>query len=355
MSDITATLKYKFNNLKEYLKNSYSRSQIEAILVELSSLQSEAASYGLNFDILNLKENAEAKIKNFELEQNIDKIQTQEEEFLKSQRAIKLAKAEREIVQRIAALNNLHNEFIKDITKDTKRIEESNKRLDKIINKLEKENIIDHEELNRAILTHEEIFKLNQEHKVLNQNHKKITEEHKQAYKELNELNSAITNLTQQLQEKGLAPEKVKELKGELEFYQEMLKIYKPYVEQIENSKKILDQAIIKREKEQKINKEKIKKLGSDIKECYKKEPAKYLEAYEKYVALKNQCKAIETNGVVKNIEHHNKVINKINADKTKSLANKIREQIQVKDTNIGSLSPSRTPNNPTNNKTRGI
>ena len=355
MSDITATLKYKFDNLKEYLKNSYSRSQIETILIELSSLQSEAASYGLNFDILNLKENAEAKIKNFELEQNIDKIQTQEEEFLKSQRAIKLAEAEREIVQRIAALNNLHNEFIKDITKDTKRIEESNKRLDKIINKLEKENIIDHEELNRAILTHEEIFKLNQEHKVLNQNHTKITEEHKQAYTELNELNSAITNLTQQLQEKGLAPEKVKELKGELEFYQEMLKIYKPYVEKIENSKKILDQAIIKREKEQKINKEKIKKLGSDIKECYKKEPEKYLEAYEKYVALKNQYKAIETNGVVKNIEHHNKVINKINADKTKSLANKIREQIQVKDTSIGSLSPSRTPNNPTNNKTRGI
>ncbi|WP_347939063.1 actin-based motility regulator RoaM [Rickettsia oklahomensis] len=355
MSDITATLKYKFDNLKEHLKNSYSRSQIETILGELSSLQSEAASYGLNFNISNLKETAETKIKNFEVEQNFNKAQTQKEEFLKSQRAKKLAKAEKEIALKIAALNNFHNEFIKNITKDTKRIEKSNKRLDKIINKLEKENIIDHEALNHEILTHEEIFKLNQEHKVLHENHKKITKEHKQAHTELNELNSAITNLTEQLQENGLAPEKVKALKGELEFYQEMLKIHKPYVEQIENSKKVLDQEIIKREKEQKITKDKIKKLGSDIKERYKKEPAKYLEAHEKYVALKNQHKAIETDGVVKDIAHHNKVINKINAGNTKSLANKIRTQTQVKDTNIRSLSPSRTPNNHTNNKTRGI
>lgn len=349
MSDITATLKYKFDNLKEHLKNAYSRSQIETILGELGSLQSEAASYGLNFDISNLKENAETKIKNYEVEQAIDRARVQEEEFLKSQRAIKLAEEEKEITQRIAALNNFHNEFITNITKDTKRIEESNKRLDKIINKLEKENIIDHEELNREILTHEEIFKLNQTHKVLHENHKKITEEHKQAHTELNELNTAITNLSQQLQEKGLAPEKVKELKGELEFHQEMLKIHKPHVEEIENSKKILDQEIIKREKEHNINKDKIKKLGSDIKERYKKEPEKYLEAYEKYVVLKNQHKAIKTDGVVKDIEHHNEVINKINADKTKSLANKIREQTQIKN-NIGSLSPSHTP---TNNKTR--
>ncbi|KJV96523.1 hypothetical protein RPAAT24_0591 [Rickettsia parkeri str. AT len=179
MSDITATLKYKFDNLKERLNNSYSRSQIEIILGELSSLQSEAASYGLNFDISNLKETAETKLKNYEVEQSIEKARVQEE-FLKSQRAIKLAEEEKEIAQRIAALNNLHNEFIKNITKDTKRIEESNKRLDKIITKLEKENIIDHEELNREILTHEEIFKLNQAYKVLHKNHKKITEEHKQ-------------------------------------------------------------------------------------------------------------------------------------------------------------------------------
>lgn len=119
-----------------------------------------------------------------------------------------------------------------------------------------------------------------------------------------------------------------------------MLKIRKPYVEEIENSKKILDQEVIKREKEHNINKDKIKKLGSDIKERYKKEPEKYLEAYEKYVALKNQHKAIKTDGVVKDIVHHNKVINKINVDKTKSLANKIREQTQIKDSNIGSLSP---------------
>ncbi len=356
MSDITATLKYKFDNLKEHLKNSYSRSQIETILGELNSLQSEAASYGLNFDISNLKENAETKIKNYEIEQSIEKARVQEEEFLKLQRAIKFAEEEKEIAQRIAALNNFHNEFIKNITKDTKRIEESNKRLDQIINKLEKENIIDHEELNREILTHEEIFKLNQTHKVLHENHKKITEEHKQAHTELNELNTAITNLSQQLQEKGLAPEKVKELKEELEFHQEMLKIRKPYVEEIENSKKILDQEVIKREKEHNINKDKIKKLGSDIKERYKKEPEKYLEAYEKYVALKNQHKAIKTDGVVKDIVHHNKVLNKINVDKTKSLANKIREQTQIKDSNIGSLSPSCTPNiNAINNKTRGI
>ncbi len=62
MSDITATLKYKFDNLKEHLNNSYSRSQIEIILGELSSLQNEAASYGLSFDISILKENAETKI-----------------------------------------------------------------------------------------------------------------------------------------------------------------------------------------------------------------------------------------------------------------------------------------------------
>ncbi|MFV9900835.1 MAG: hypothetical protein AB8U27_01255 [Rickettsia conorii subsp. raoultii] len=356
MSDITATLKYKFNNLKEYLKNAYSRSQLETILGELSSLQSEAASYGLNFDISNLKENAETQFKNYEVEQSIEKARVQEEEFLKSQRAIKLAEEEKEIAQRITALNNLHNEFIKNITKDTKRIEESNKRLDKIINKLEKENIIDHEELNREILTPEEIFKINQTHKALHENHKKTTEKHKQAHTKLNELNTTITNLSQQLQEKGLAPKKVKELKGKLEFNQEMLKIHKAYIEKIENSKKMLEQEIIKREKEYNINKDKIKKLGSNLKERYKKEPEKYLDAYKKYVVLKNQYKVIKIDGIVKDIEHPNKVINKINVDKTKSLANKIREQTQVKDTNIRSLFPARTPNiKVTNNKTRGI
>ncbi|MCZ6902842.1 MAG: hypothetical protein O7C58_01235 [Rickettsia endosymbiont of Ixodes persulcatus] len=54
MYDITATLKYKFKNLKEHLKNSYSRSQIETILGELSSLQSEAASYGSNFGLMDI-------------------------------------------------------------------------------------------------------------------------------------------------------------------------------------------------------------------------------------------------------------------------------------------------------------
>lgn len=55
---------------------------------------------------------------------------------------------------------------------------------------------------------------------------------------------------------------------------------------------------------------------------------------------------------VVKDIEHHNKVINKINADKTKSLADKMS---QVKDTNVGSLTLSPTPNNSINHRTKRI
>ncbi len=39
-----------------------------------------------------------------------------------------------------------------------------------------------------------------------------------------------------------------------------MLKIHKAHVEKIEKSKKILDQEIIKHEKEHNINKDKIKK-----------------------------------------------------------------------------------------------
>lgn len=92
------------------------------------------------------------------------------------------------------------------------------------------------------------------------------------------------------------------------------------------------------------------------LKSVIKKNQKNYLDAYEKYLVLKHQHKAIKTDGVVKDIEHHNKVLNKINVGKTKSLANKIREQTQVKDTNTGSLSPTRTPNiKVTNNKTRGI
>ncbi|MGX6960924.1 MAG: hypothetical protein ACIPMY_07000 [Rickettsia endosymbiont of Pentastiridius leporinus] len=348
MSDIKNELQQKFSNLKEKFSTAYTRSQIDTILGELGTLQLEAASYGLNFDISALQQLAETKAKKFEVEQNIEKFQAREEEFLKAQRMQILADEEKEIAQRMAMLNHSYNEFIKNITKDTKRVEESNKRLDKTINKLETEGVVDHEELNREILTHEEIEELNKGHKKLYENHRKLTEEHKKIHAEVNELNTTIENLKQTLQKKNLTREKINELEQELKFNQEMLKIYKPCLEQAESNKRIADQEIIKREKERKKNKNKIEKLGSKIEECYKQEPEKHQESYGKYIALKNQYEAIETNGIVKNVSHHNKVLSNIKTDK-------VKKQATVKDS-IGNLCPSYTPNvNSINSKTRGI
>ncbi|QQV75646.1 hypothetical protein H6P87_01209 [Rickettsia tillamookensis] len=357
MSDITATLKYKFDNLKEHLKNSYSRSQIETILGELSSLQSEAASYGLNFDISNLKENAETKLKNYEVEQSIEKARVQEEEFLKLQRAIKLAEEEKEIAQRIAALNSYYNkEFIPKITKSIEKINEETTELKHTTNKLEKENVIAPDALNSHILTHEEILVQHKEHKELYEQQGKVNKEHESINAELGELNKEIENLNKELQKKNLTPTEIKDLKDELADYQEALKARKSRAEQLTKLKKTTDKEIAKYEVARKVRSDEIKKFGNAVKTRYEKDPEKFSEAYDKYKALKNQHKAIETDGIVKDTEHHNKVINKINADKTKSLADKMREQTKVKNNNVGSLSPSRTPNiNSTNNKTRGI
>ena len=348
-------LKQKFNNLNEKFKTVYSRSQVETLLGELNSLQNEALSYGLSFDISHLQKAAEVKVKNFEIEQSINRSQTQEEEFLQKQRLARLAEEEREITQKIATLNNFHNEFIQKINKDIKRIEKSNKRLDKIITKLEKENTIDHEELNREILTHEEILAQHQDHKQHYERQKIINEEYVLVSTELSKLNKEITNLKQQLQKKDLQPEDIEELQGELKLYQDILKVRKVYSEQLSKDKKENDQKIAKYEQNRIIKSDKIEKFGNKIKERYKKAPEKYLEAYEKYIALKNQHEAVGTNGIVKDVEHHNKVLTNINAYKTKTLADKMRKQTPVKGNNTRSLLPSRTPSNFYKQKMRGL
>jgi len=351
MSNVEKELKQKFDNLKEKFKIAYTRTQLETLLGELNSFQNEAAVYGLDFDISHLQESAKSKTKNFETEQNINISQNREEEFLKAQRAAKLAEEEKEVAQKIAALNNFHNEFITNITKDTKRIEESNKRLDKIINKLEKENIIDHEELNHEILTHEEILVQHKNHKEHYAKQKIINQEYESVSNELCKLDKEIIGLKQQLQKKDLNPEQIENLKEELTVYQELLKIHKPYLEQLSQNKRENNQKIDEYEKARKAQSDKIRKIGDNIKIHHEKGS----EAYNKYKALKNQHKAIETNGIVKDKEHHNKVLTNINIHKTKSLADKMKEQTQVNNTNIGSLTPSRTPNNSTNNKTRSL
>ena len=357
MADITATLKYKFDNLKEHLKNSYSRSQIETILGELGSLQSEAASFGLNFDISNLKENAETKIKNYEVEQSIERSRIQEEEFLKLQRVIKLAEEEKEIAQRIAALNRYHNqEFIPKITKSIEKINEETTEIKHTTNKLEKENAVTPDALDSHILTHEEILAQHKEHKQLYEQQSKVNKEHASIRSELGELNKEIENLHQELQKTNLAPTEIKDLKDELAHYQEALKSRRLRAEQLTKIKKATDKEVAKYETARKARGDEIKKFGNAVKARYAEDPEKFSEAYDKYKALERQHRAIEADGIVKDIEHHNKVINKINSGKTKSLADKVRRQSKIKNNNVGSLSPARTPNiNSINNKTRGI
>lgn len=351
MSDITNELKQKFNSLKEKFRNVYTRSQADMLLGELSALQNEAASYGLNFDISGLQQTLENKARNFEVEQSIDKLQANEE----AQKAEKLAEKERETAQKIAALNNFHNNFVTKIDKNLKQIQEHNSHIDHVLNKLEKEKVIDHEKLDAGILTHAEILSQHKDHKEVYEHHKRTNEEHICVHQELNELNKEITNLKQQLKQKNLPPEQINELKQELEFHQEMLKIRKPYAEQLEKAKKETDKKITEYEKARKVHGEKIEKLENAIKIHHERDPEKYSEAHKKYIALKNQHEAIETNGVVKDVDHHNKLLANINSTKNRSLADKMKEQITVKDS-IGSLCPSRTPfTNSTKNKTREI
>ncbi|WP_341792155.1 hypothetical protein [Rickettsia endosymbiont of Gonocerus acuteangulatus] len=352
MSDITNELRHKFNSLKEKFSNVYTRSQADMLLGELSTLQNEAALYGLNFDISGLQQTLENKAKNFEVEQSIDKLQANEE----AQKAAKLAEEERETAQKIATLNNFHDNFVTKIDKNLKQTQENNSHIEHVINKLEKEKIIDHEKLDAGILTHEEILSQHKDHKEFYEHHKRTNKEHICVHQELNELNKEITNLKQQLKQKNLSPEQINKLKQKLEFHQEMLKIRKPYAEKLEKAKKEADKKITEYEKARKVRGEKIEKLGNAIKIHHEKNPEKYSEAHQKYVALKNQHEAIETNGIVKDLDHHNKILGNINNTKSRSLTDKMKEQITVKDSIGGSLCPSRTPpNTSTNTKTRGI
>ncbi|XVN41258.1 MAG: hypothetical protein RCO49_01310 [Rickettsia endosymbiont of Argas persicus] len=115
------------------------------------------------------------------------------------QEEAQLAKAREEIAQKIAMYSKSHNEFITNISKDIKRIEKSNKRLDKVLDKLETKNIFDHEELHHEILTHEEILAQHKNHKEYYAKQEALDKEHKEANNKLQELNKEIANLKKQL------------------------------------------------------------------------------------------------------------------------------------------------------------
>lgn len=343
MSDIKNELQQKFSELKEKFNNVYTRSQIDTILGELGTLQLEAASYGLNFDISALQQAGETKAKNFEVEQNIEIFQAQEKEFLEAQRLQILAEKEKEFAQRMALLNHSHNEFTEKIDKNIKQLKEQDDHIDHVINKLEKEKIIDHEKLDAGVLTHEEISSQHKDHKEHYEHQNKINDLHTKVHEKLNGLDEEITNIKQQLEKKDLTPEKIHELKQALESQQEKLKKFKSQAENLNKKKKEADERINKYEKAREGRSEKIKKLGDTIKTYHGKDS----EAYNKYKVLKNQHKAIDNEGIVKDVELHNKVLTNIKADK-------IKKQATVTH-NIGSLHPSRTPNNSKDSKTRGI
>ncbi|HJD55306.1 MAG TPA: hypothetical protein LFW21_01365 [Rickettsia endosymbiont of Pyrocoelia pectoralis] len=343
MADIKNELRKKFSDLKEKFNNAYTRSHIDTILGELGTLQLEAASYGLNFDISALQQAGEAKAKNFEVEQSIDKAQKQEEEFLKAERLQILAEKEKEITQRMALLNHSHNQFIEKIDKNIKQLKEHDEHIEHVTNKLEKEKIVDHEKLEAGILNHEEIASKHKDHKEYYEHQNKINDLHTKVHEKLNVLNKEITNIKQQLQRKDLTPEKIDELKQDLESQQEKLNKFKSHAENLNKKKKEANERINKYEKAREVQSEKIKKLGDAIKTHHGKDT----EAYHKYKVLKNQHRAISAEGVVKDVNLHNKVLTNIKADK-------IKKQATVAH-NIGSLQPSRTPNNSKDSKTRGI
>lgn len=352
MLGINEIIKEKLNKLKAELENVYSRIQADYLLGDIKSLANEAAAFGITVDVSGLEKAVETKVKSFEVDKDIDKIQDQEEKLLAAKRLQELIQREEETQKKILELNNLYKNFEQNINKNIDWYKEKNKDLDKVTNKLKNEGVVDHDLLDRNLLSHEEIKEKHMRHKQIYADNEKVNAEYKQIHNELKGINHEIKKVKEQLKRKNLKPEEVKNLQDELAYNQEMLKIYMPLVEKINHVKKQSDKGVAEHETHKLAHQEEIEKLGKVIAAYHEKEPTKYQDAKEKHQALQNQHAAIMSNGVVKDIEHHNKVLNW-------QAASKIKKQIQGKEQGENyttTLSPSKTPSsNLPNSKTRTI
>ncbi|WP_342270153.1 actin-based motility regulator RoaM [Rickettsia endosymbiont of Orchestes rusci] len=353
MLSVNEIIKEKLNKLKAELENVYSRVQADYLLGDIKSLANEAAANGITVDISGLEKAVETKVKSFEVDKDIDKIQDQEEQILKAKRVQELIeREEKEAREKILKINNLYKNFKQNIDESIKKVEKENKDLDQITNKLKKENIVDHDLLNSRVLTHEEIKEQHEQHKQKYAYQTKVNEQHKQIHNKLENLNKNIKELKEQLKRKDITPEEAEKLQNNLAFQQERLKRHAPIVKEINELKNKTDKEVANYESHKYATQEKIKNLGKAITEL----PQKDQDTKDKHQALQNQYEAIIGTGVVKDIEGHNKILNKI---RTRQVASKVKEQIQGKEQREGYntiLYPSKTPsNNLSNSKTRTI
>ncbi|WP_341793247.1 MULTISPECIES: hypothetical protein [unclassified Rickettsia] len=353
MLSVNEIIKEKLNKLKTELENVYSRVQADYLLGDIKSLANEAAANGITVDISGLEKAVETKVKSFEVDKDIDKIQDQEEQILKAKRVQELIeREEKEAREKILKINNLYKNFKQNIDENIDWYKEKNKDLDKVTNKLKNEGVVDHDLLDSNLLSHEEIKEKHTRHKQIYADNEKVNAEYKQIHDELKGINHEIKKVKEQLKRKNLKPEEVKNLQDELAYNQEILKIRTSLAEKINHVKKQSDKEVAEHETHKLAHQEKIEKLGKVIATWHEKEPTKYQDAKEKHQALQNQHAAIMSNGVVKDIDHHNKVLNW-------QVASKIKKQIQGKEQGKNyttTLYPSKTPNsNLPNSKTRTI
>ncbi|WP_341790036.1 hypothetical protein [Rickettsia endosymbiont of Polydrusus tereticollis] len=351
MLGINEIIKEKLNKLKAELENVYSRIQADYLLGDIKSLANEAAAFGITVDVSGLEKAVETKIKSFEVDKNIDKVQDQEEQLLEAKRLQELIQQRQEIERRIAELSILRSNWkksknnFKESSKEVCSIlEKKSKELDSAINEENPELLSD--KLDKLILTLEIVEKKYKTYKQLEEDCKEVNERHKQLHHEAKVIEKAIKKLEKQFEKPGLTLEEAKKLQNTIKNYKEELNEYTSFIKEVNNEKKQIDEIVEQIKSEIKLTNQKTKDLKKRIEAI--KDPERKIELKKKYEVFKNQEEAIVNNGKVKDIEAHSEVLLQIRSKEMTQVANKMKDQIKIQageeKCNIGDLSPTLTP-----------
>ncbi|MCC8369180.1 MAG: hypothetical protein LN573_03830 [Rickettsia endosymbiont of Oxypoda opaca] len=345
MLGINEIIKEKLNKLKAELENVYSRIQADYLLGDIKSLANEAAAFGITVDVSGLEKAVETKVKSFEVDKDIDKIQDQEEQLLEAKRLQELIQQRQEIERRIAELSILRSNWkksknnFKESSKEVCSIlEKKSKELDSAINEENPELLSD--KLDKLILSLEIVEKEHKAYKKLEEDYKEVNERHKQFQHKAKVIEEAIKKLEKQFEKPGLTLEEAKKLQNTIKNYKEALNT--SLIKEVNNEKKQMEEI----ESANKANQQKTKDLKKRIEAI--KDPERKIELKKKYEIFKNQEEAIVNNGKVKDIEAHSEVLLQIRSKEMTQVANKMKDQIKIQageeKCNVGDLSPTLTP-----------
>lgn len=356
MLGINEIIKEKLNKLKAELENVYSRIQADYLLGDIKSLANEAAAFGITVDVSGLEKAVETKVKSFEVDKDIDKVQEQEEQILEAKRLQELIQQRQEIERRIAELSILHNERKRKIKEQTYKIKKHDKRTEEIKGNNEKSDIIinnsekrdEYSRISDALDCYKQTptkkVQEQKEYEELYKDYSTVNEIWEQADREIKEIKQKIKEVDEQIKGNNLTPEEIKELQITKKLCEKELKTFISSIGPIKDLKSEYNKSVTKRENELKKRQKQLKIIAEKIEQYKEQSPAGYIKLKKQYDLI--------SNGIIKGSDAQSALQNQIGSNKAGQLAHNIRGQIecQEKQNNRGSFSPTATPNNALSN-----